>query len=59
MKYVFSAKIWFLKFSTRIVKYEPGVIKLNPAKQSLVIQTANIIICQTQYLSQNKKFLKY
>ena len=31
MKYVFSAKIWFVKTSTRVVKYELEVIKSNPA----------------------------
>ena len=30
VKYVFSAKIWFLKASTKIVKYESPVLKLNP-----------------------------
>ena len=29
-KYVFSAKIWFVKTLTRIVKYESQVIKSNP-----------------------------
>ena len=29
MKYVFSAKIWFVKTSTRIVKYESRVAKSN------------------------------
>ena len=28
---VFSAKIWFVKTSTRIVKYESRVVKSNPA----------------------------
>ena len=27
VKYVFSAKIWFMKTSTRIMKYESRVIK--------------------------------
>ena len=30
MKYMFSAKIWFMKTSTRIVKHESQVIKSNP-----------------------------
>ena len=32
MKYVFTAKIWFVKTSTRIVKYESGVVKSDPAE---------------------------
>ena len=31
VKYMFSAKIWFMKTSTRIVKYKSQVIKSNPA----------------------------
>ena len=31
VKYVLSAKIWFVKALTRIVKYESRVVKLNPA----------------------------
>ena len=30
VKYVFSAEIWFVKTSTRVVKYKSQVIKLNP-----------------------------
>ena len=30
MKYVFFAKIWFVKTSTRIEKYESRVVKSNP-----------------------------
>ena len=30
MKYVFFAEIWFVKTSTRIVKYESRVVKSNP-----------------------------
>ena len=30
MKYMFTAKIWFVKTSTRIVKDELRVVKLNP-----------------------------
>ena len=30
-RFVFSKKIWFLKNSTRVVKYESWVVKLNPA----------------------------
>ena len=30
-KYAFSAKIWFVKTSTRIAKYESWVVKSNPA----------------------------
>ena len=29
VKYEFSAEIWFVKTLTRIMKYKPGVIKLN------------------------------
>ena len=29
-KYVFSAEIWFVKTSTRIVKYGSWVVKSNP-----------------------------
>ena len=29
---MFFAKIWFVKTSTRVVKYESWVIKLNPVK---------------------------
>ena len=32
LKYVFLAKIWFVKLSTRIVKYESRVVKPNPAR---------------------------
>ena len=31
VKYVFSTKEWFVKTSTRIVKYESRVVKSNPA----------------------------
>ena len=34
VKYVFSAKIWFAKMSTRIVKYESQVVKLNPRRKA-------------------------
>ena len=30
MKYVFSAKIWFVKTSTRIVKHKSRVVRSNP-----------------------------
>ena len=30
MKYVFSARVWFVKTLTGIVKYESQAIKLNP-----------------------------
>ena len=30
VKFVFSTKIWFVKTSTRIVKYESRVVKSNP-----------------------------
>ena len=30
VKYVFTAKIWFMKTSTGIMKYESGVVKSNP-----------------------------
>ena len=32
MKYDFTAKIWFVKTSTRIVKYETQVVKSDPAE---------------------------
>ena len=32
VKYVFSAKIWFVKTSTKIVKYESQVVKSNLAR---------------------------
>ena len=32
VKYVFSAKIWFMKVSPRIVKYESLVTKSNPER---------------------------
>ena len=35
MKCVFPAKIWFVKTSTRIMKYEPQVIKSSPVYQLL------------------------
>ena len=31
VKYALAAKIWFLKTSTRIMKYESKVVKSNPA----------------------------
>ena len=33
VKYVFSCKIWFVKISTRIVKYESRVFKSNPVQE--------------------------
>ena len=30
MKYVFSARVWFVKTLTGIVKYESQAVKLNP-----------------------------
>ena len=30
MKHLFCVKIWFVKTSARIVKYESQVVKLNP-----------------------------
>ena len=32
VKYVFLAKTWFVKTSTRIVKYESRVVKSNPVR---------------------------
>ena len=34
MKYVFAAKIWFMKTSARIVKYESQAVKSNPGKEN-------------------------
>ena len=36
MKYVFFAKIWFVKTSTRIVKYDSRVVKLNPVFKKML-----------------------
>ena len=35
VKYLFSAKIWFVKSSTRIMKCKSQVIKLNPVSLTL------------------------
>ena len=35
VKYEFSTKIWFVKTSTWIVKYESRVVKLNPAHNNI------------------------
>ena len=43
MKFVFSAKIWFMKTSTWIVKYKSRVIKSNPAV--LLLLTTPIKTC--------------
>ena len=39
MKNVFYTKIWFVKTSTRIVKYKSRVVKLNPVMILLSIST--------------------
>ena len=44
VKYEFSAKIWFIKTSTRIVKYESQVIKLNYLAQNVSIFVKYIYI---------------
>ena len=45
MKYAFSAKIWFMKTSTKIMKYESRIIKLNPeCCPSMVDTTLHIYI---------------
>ena len=36
VKFVISAKIWFMKTSIRPVKYEPRVVKLNPVNRCAV-----------------------
>ena len=41
MKYVFSAKIWFMKTSSRIMKYESQVVKSNPEMQKVSISLKN------------------
>ena len=38
MKYTFSTKIWFVKTSTRIVKYKSQAVKSNPGVGKLPIQ---------------------
>ena len=48
MKYLFSTKIWFVKTSTRIVKYEPRVVKLNPGYVSSITEN---IMEQHEYYS--------
>ena len=42
VKCVFSAKIWLVKISTRIVKYKSRVVKSNP-----VLQWSMIMFCST------------
>ena len=39
VKYVSFAKIWFMKTSTRIVKYESRVVKSNPAQIDCISST--------------------
>ena len=38
MNYVFSVKIWFVKNSTRIVKYESQIVKSNPDVCNVCLQ---------------------
>ena len=56
MKYVFSAKIWFVKTSTRVVKYELEVIKSNPATYD--DETRKIYSCWSYQKWQCKNLLK-
>ena len=49
VKYVFFAKIWFLKTSTRIVKYESRVVKANPVSCS----SAFGVTLRTYFSNQN------
>ena len=47
VKYVFFAKIWFVKTSTGIVKYESRVVKLNSGEldsSSLSVLAANLFL---------------
>ena len=50
MKFAFSAKIWFVKTSTRIVKYESRVFKLNPATV-ITCYSLTGLHCQVQNLT--------
>ena len=44
VKYVFSAKIYFVKTSTRIVKHESRVVKSNPVRVlRLIISGINLL----------------
>ena len=43
--YMFSAKIWVVKTSLRIVKYESRVVKSNPDIYFLFIRICNNILC--------------
>ena len=57
VKYVLSAKIWFVKTSTRIVTYESWVVKLNSGVKSftfsqslpmVLIVFIHLIVCPQQ-----------
>ena len=54
VKYVFFAKIWFLKTSTRIVKYESRVVKAN-----LVSCPSAFGVTLRTYFSYKNPFSKY
>ena len=43
VKYVFSDEIWFVKTSTRIVKYKSQVVKLSPVNPDSTKQAQEII----------------
>ena len=51
MKYEFSAEIWFVKTSNRIMKYESQVVKVNPNFQDIlnwILQTLHYY-CRKQH----------
>ena len=49
MKFVFSAKMWFMKTSTRIVNYESQVAKLNPGNPEYLKQNKNHLAIQIHH----------
>ena len=51
MKYEFSAEIWFVKTSNRIMKYESQVVKVNPNFQDILNWILQILhyYCRKQH----------
>ena len=60
VKFVFSAKVWFVKTSTRIVKYESLVVKSNPEdiKVWCLLSSGILHVTYSLFSHQNDPLIK-
>ena len=60
VKYMFSTKIWFVKSSTKIVKYESRVVKSNPiAILKNFVKFTEKDLCQSLFLKHPAPLKEY